>query len=252
MKLLAIVAILLVGAVLAYLVIYPTTSYRFRITLNFDTPQGPRSGSSVMEVRTRRYPAWTTFGNNTGQSSLTGEAVFVDLGPGDDGRAGNVVALLALGPRGEDVDFYLLPGKAFEPLWKKKLGTPEFRGTSWELPKLPPGTKTALHGDLIPTLMTFADLKDPASARVVLPDDLPQSLGQGVALHDVTLEMVAAGTWPLTLFGIGGEPITRGIEQKLLWWNKPLPWLQPIGSGVYVDTRRDGLRLSKEQFKKGT
>ena len=213
-----IVVVVLVGFIV-YSVMYPSTSYRFRITLNVDTPQGLKSGSSVMEVRDRRYPAWTTLGNNTGESSLKGEAVFVDLGLGADVKPRNVVALLTLGPRGEDVDFYLLPGKVFEPLWKKKFGTPEFRGTSWELAKLPPGTHAELRGNLIPTLVTFADLNDPKTARAVRPNEFAQAFGQGVALRDVGIEIVSAGTWPLTLLGLGGDPVTHGIEKNLGWWS---------------------------------
>ena len=150
MKWLAMLVVAFVGALLAYLVLYPTTSYRFRITLNVDTPQGLRSGSSVMEVRTRRYPAWTTLGNNTGQSSLTGEAVFVDLGPDVDSKPRNVLALLAWGPRGENVDFYLLPDLAFRSLWKQKVSSPDFRGSSWELPKLPVGHQCGVAGRSYP------------------------------------------------------------------------------------------------------
>jgi hypothetical protein len=252
MKWLGIIAVSIAGLVAAYSVLYPTTSYRFKITLNVDTPQGLKSGSSVMEVRDWRYPAWTTLGNNTGQSSLTGEAVFLDLGPSAEGKPRNLIALLSRGANAENIDFYLLPGSAFEALWKQKVNSPDFRGSSWELPKLPIGTSAELRGDLVPTLVTFANLDDPTTARAVRPDDFPQSFGKSVTLRDVKIEIVPAGTWPLTLLGIGGEPLTHEIERKLPWWNKPLPWLRQIGDGVYVDTRRDGLRLNKEHFKRGT
>src|SRR6266481_1824729 len=107
MKWLGILAAGVAVMFLAYSAYYPTTSYRFKITLNVDTPEGLKSGSSVMEVRDRRYPAWTTLGESTGQTSLTGEAVFVDLGSSDDGKPQNVIALLVREPRGEKVDFYL-------------------------------------------------------------------------------------------------------------------------------------------------
>jgi len=208
-------------AIIAYFVVYPTTSYRFRITLNVDTPQGLKTGSSVMEVRTWRYPAWVTLGNNNGESFLKGEAVFVDLGPGADGKSQNVIAMLVLGSRGENVDFYLLPGMAFEPLWKQKFGTSQFRGTSWELPQLPPGTNADLRDDLVPTLVTFTDLNDPKTAGEVQPDNFEQTFGKGVKLRNVKIEIVSAGTWPLSLLGLSGESLTTGIEKKLAWWDGP-------------------------------
>jgi hypothetical protein len=216
-----IIAISIAGLVAAYSVLYPTTVYRFKITLNVKTPEGLKSGSSVFEVWDRNYPAWTTLGGSTGQSHLTGDAVFVDLGAGSDGKPQNVVALLTLGARGENPNLYLLPGSAFESYWKYKLSTPEFRGTSREVPKLPPGTKAELRGKLIPTLVTFRNLSDPKTARAVEPDGFATAFGAGFALQSATIEIVPSGTWPLTLLGIGGEPVTRGIEKKLLWWGGP-------------------------------
>ena len=61
--------------------------------------------------------------------------------------------------------------------------------------------------------------------------------GTGVHLKRARLEMTS-------------DPRTHGIEQKLPWWNAPLPWLKPMGNGVYVDTRKDGFIWHKEMFKK--
>jgi hypothetical protein len=215
MKRIAVIAGVILAVIVCYLAMYPTTSYRFRITLNVDTPQGLKSGSSVMEVRTWRYPAWLTLGNNTGESSLKGEAVFVDLGPDTGGKPRNVIAVLASGPRGENVDFYLLPGRVFEPLWAQKPDSLQFRAPSSELPKLPAGTNAELRGTLIPTLVTFIDLNDPKTADVIQPGDFEQTFGKGVMLRDVKIEIVPAGTWPLTVLGFSGEPLTRVIATKL-------------------------------------
>jgi hypothetical protein len=46
------------------------------------------------------------------------------------------------------------------------------------------------------------------------------------------------------------DPVTRGIEKKLLWWDNPGPWLKQNQFGNYVDTRT-GFHVSKSQFKKG-
>ena len=234
----------------AYSLFYPTTSYRFKLTLNVETPEGLKTGSSVMEVQDRRFPAWTTLGGSIGQSSLTGEAVFVDLGQTADGKRQNVIALLALGPGGENVDFYLLPGMAFGPLWKNKVGSPSYRGSSWELPQLPVGTRAELRGDLIPTLTTFSDLHDLTTARAIRPSDFSQAFGNGFAFRDMIIEIVPAGMWPFNSFGITGEPITTGIEGKLPWWNGPFPWLRPLGGGVFADTRTEKFKVNKENFKR--
>jgi hypothetical protein len=237
MRRFTIAALVLLAIAGAYSLSYPTTTYRFRITINVDTPQGPRSGSSVMEVRHRRYPAWTTLGNSTGESSLKGEAVFVDLGAGADGKPRNLIALLAHGPRAENIDFYLLPGRVFEPLWKQKSATTAFRVPSTELSLLPVGTKAELVGSQIPTLVTFTDLNDPKTAQVVPPYELSKLFGSGVQLRSATIEMVPAGIWPLTLLGLSGDPVTQGIEKNLSWVAR----LRSEGLG-------DRIRTYPEQF----
>jgi hypothetical protein len=204
-------AVIVVG-IFAYQVAYPTTVYRFRITVNVDTPRGLKTGSSVLEVRHRTYPAWTTLGNNTGASTLIGEAVFVDLGMGSDGRRINVVALLAQGQRAEHVDFQLLPGIAFAPHWR---GQFKHIGSAREVSELPVGTRTELQGNLIPTLVSFSNSSDPNTARVVSPSDFESVFGSGTRLQNVEIEIVSPGTWPLTLTGFSGEPVTRGIERSM-------------------------------------
>lgn len=221
MKPFAVIVGTLIGLVALYFMAYPTTSYRFRITINVDTPQGLKSGSSVMQVRDWRFPRWMTLGESSGSSSLMGDAVFVDLGPDRDGKPRNVVALLALGKRGENLDFYLLPGMLFQSLWKQRLNLPNFRGQDWELSRLPPGTRAELRGGQIPTLVTFSNPADPSSARALLPEGFEQVFGPGYRLANVVIEIVEPGVWPLSILGLTGETVTSGIEKSLPWWGGP-------------------------------
>jgi hypothetical protein len=165
----------------------------------------------VIEVTTRSYPAWTTLGGSTGSTWVTGDAVFVDLGEGPGGNARYLIALLVRGKRGRDVDFYLLPTIAFKHFLK---GDDRVSG-SVEVSRLPIGTTAALFGDLIPTLVTFLDLRDPSSARVVPPDNLAQTFGDGFRMRDVFIEIVSPGVWPLTLVGLTGEPISSVAEATI-------------------------------------
>jgi hypothetical protein len=77
-----------------------------------------------------------------------------------------------------------------------------------------------LTGALIPVLVTFISPDDPATARAVPPDDLEAALGNGFRLHGISAEVVPNGLWPLDFGGPLGEPVTRGIEAKLPWWNR--------------------------------
>src|SRR5438309_1636020 len=71
-------------------------SFRFRLTVEVDTPEGLRTGSSVIEV-TVHVPSsfWKSMAVVT--SETQGEAVFVDVG---NGR--NVIATLMFGPMGNE------------------------------------------------------------------------------------------------------------------------------------------------------
>lgn len=221
MKWLVILAAMFVGLMVAYSIFYPTTTYKFRITLNVDTPQGLKSGSSVMEVRHRRYPAWMTLGANTGESELKGEAVFVDLGSSSGTKARNLLALLLLGPRGEIPDLQSLPGMTFRPFLKPSLAVDE----GIQLSRLAPGIKTDLFGETMPVLVSFADIADPRTARVVRPDNLAQTFGGGFSLRNATIEIVAKN-----------EPLLRGLASRLPWWNGP-------GRPTSVALRAAGLAL---------
>ena len=215
-----------------------THRVRYRITVEIDTPQGVRSGSSIVEVLSF-IPRFIPIPSNSAiEQFVRGEAAFVDLGGGRQ-----VIALLASGPRAEDSDWPIYVWQAFgsrriEDVWDK----------------LSPARATlALPPQWLPTLVTFTDIADPASASVVAPtpQGFEASFGAGYALRAITLHYVDSGlrithiwpinqlplSWPQWIFG---EPVTHGIEQRLPWY------------GVPFDERRnpDGSKLTNEQIRK--
>jgi hypothetical protein len=200
----------LVLAVMAGIVWYfSPVSYRFQITIAVETPQGMRKGASVLETSSIYQP--TLLGATGGRfPRLHGNAIFVDLGQGR-----HLIGLLAHGPRGEGVDgVMMLPVSAFG---LKSSGVGRGQNFHEMAAALPAGSNRELRGDRIPTLVTFADLADPASAKVVEPTDagFASAFGPGFRLASVTLEMVPVGVWPFNLVGLSGTPVTRGIEGKM-------------------------------------
>ena len=136
------------------------------------------------------------------------EAAHLDLGNGK-----NLVMLLTHGPRGDNVDqMGWLPTSALIGLYGWDAAKALLEGRKLE-------GSAELRGNLIPTLVTFSDLADPASARVVEPTDagFAAAFGPGHRLSSVTLEMVPAGVWPFNLVGLTGTPVTHGIEGKVAW-----------------------------------
>lgn len=178
---------------------WATYVHRFRLTIEVETPDGLKIGSGVMQSAWTRKAGWVP---QTGGviSSLRGDAVFVDLGNGQ-----NVIAILGMGSTGSQDGIARLAASAFgrdKPLWF--IDAPHWTGSA------------ELNPAYIPTLVAFANLNDPATARVV-GWGFENAFGQWYSLRRATLEMVPIRSWPLRLLGLGGEPITRGIEARMPW-----------------------------------
>lgn len=193
--------------------------YRFRLTVEVDTPRGVRVGSSVMQVR---YGVSHNF-NGGGQQAdvdLDGEAVFVDLGDGRHMIAVLGHPLLLSGA----YDQRFMPADVFFP---DTSGPRQMRKLQASGKKLQGGADLAV--EQIPSLATFERPADPASARVVYGraigtvadgagerelgihiDEIAEVFGAGYALRRVRLDVVPENT-----------PITRQIEQRLPWLNDP-------------------------------
>jgi hypothetical protein len=205
--------LLILGVVATTLYACSETKRRYRVTYAFETPRGEVKGSHVLET-------WRALGGGVvGRYSfgMRGEAAAIELAPGK-----LVFAILASGPRGDDVDAprYIASATYAEEV-AKACGGPARGCSIYDVntagfpPKPVPPERQF-------TLVTFTDLNDPASAKVLKPDDgsiftsdFVRAFGPGFRLASVTLEMVPVGVWPFNLVGLSGTPVTRGIEGKI-------------------------------------
>jgi hypothetical protein len=176
-----------------------TESYRYKLTLAVDTPEGVRRGSSVVEA-----VFWGTWFPEKGtMHELRGQALYLDLGSG----ARPLIALLTN---------QLHPKYGKEQRWTRDAGPDDnlltrLYGETLKADVLDyvrhiarkRGPRKITPADL-PDLVTFADVNDPASVIEVDPNDLQSTLGPNITWHEITLEST-------------DEPITRGIELKLPW-----------------------------------
>lgn len=176
------------------------SSYQFRMTVEVDTPQGVKTGSSVMEVRIARGMA---IGDHSGvSSSLRGEAVVVDLPDGP------IFVLLDLPDAGPP--FLSAVGDA---LRGRRSTTPDEAmadtaalGSTWfseykaDLPRRRE-IGSALREDggddsNWPMMVRFSDLSDPTTVELVDPD--------AVGVTRIRLETTS-------------DEVTTGIEERLKW-----------------------------------
>jgi len=172
-----------------------SAKYRFRMTVDVETPQGLKSGSSVLEVRLARGMA---VGDSSGVSSgVFGEAVVVDLPSGplfvllkmpDAGPPLQAIVPEALLGRRSDGPDGVMSDTA-------KLGSTWFGEYRAELPRTRDRGSQVSNNNW-PMMVRFRNLSDPMSVEEVLPD--------AVGVKRVLLETTH-------------DDVTTGIEQRLRW-----------------------------------
>lgn len=177
--------------------------YRFKMTVEVDTPQGLRTGFSVWEVRP--YRTHSIVGRSAGLD-FKGEAVAVDL-PG-----GQVLFALLTGAGG-DVEYAMqLPGRA---LGSRLMSEPDSQGQyhwrdSAELWPSHPDTVGLANTNPLPMLVRFRAPADPKSVEEVKPDMLDRAFGAGVKLKRIIIAKT-------------DEPVMVGIKKRFAWWAGGLP-----------------------------
>lgn len=179
-------------------------TYRYRMTVEVETPQGLRTGSSVIEVSLTQTgkDSWAPPEARGVNARILGEAVAVDL---PDDRV-----LFALLRSEQNVD----AAKWFAH-WA--IRTPDFSGEygsvrtaeymkehrlSGVLPRTLPPAGHLPERSAYPMMVTFRDIDDPTSVALVDPDDLAATFGEGVRLRRITIEMT-------------DDAVTTGIEKRL-------------------------------------
>jgi hypothetical protein len=174
-------------------------SFRAKLTLAVNTPDGVKRGSSVTE-----WDFWEVSIPARGTPHrLRGEALYLDLGPG----ARPLIALMTshLHEKKHIGVVWDWPGDSLLSQLYGALWRDDFMEGISRLAKMH-GPRRITPADL-PDLVTFADINDPKSVIEVDPNDLQATLGPNVTWNDMTLEMT-------------DEPITTGMKAKLPWLPK--------------------------------
>jgi hypothetical protein len=199
--------------------------HKYRLTVEVTTPDGIRTGSSILAVvPDRNY-------NRGGRTTTRGEAVFVDLGQ-DRGKGRNLVALLAhrLDAKLDFDDINYVALRAYGAARGNRISFSDIHRQTGVVP---------VQGDLVPVLVSFGDPNDPGTARLVAGEHAEAVLGEGYAIRGLNAEIVPNGFWPIDFGGALGEPVTRGIEAKL-------PWLTVPGDGAATALKAAGLLAGGE------
>lgn len=188
---------------------YPTSKLHAKITIDVETPEGLKTGSSVQEViySLEPCPVCNTAGPKL-RRNVRGEAVAVDIG-----SRGVLFAILVGGANGQPSSDLITPETVmsiFAP--EQNLARASAVRSLGRI-----SGKAEIPRHQLPFLVRFTDIADPKTVEAVDPDYLAGKFGQGVKLVKATIEIVPSGWWPFSAFGHSGTPVTTGIEKRLPW-----------------------------------
>lgn len=190
-------------------------AYRYRATVEVKTPEGLRTGSSVVEVRTRRFGKEALPQARGYRTDVEGEAIVVDLG-----KRGTFFAVL----RERDseawpssVMYSVLPRSLLTASQQERFAAVLAHSGEHDVPRQtgPVGRRSENY----PALVHFKDPARPETAAVVAPEELADIFAAGVSLNRITVARTDA-------------PVTRGIRSQL-------PWLRQEPTGT-IDTTFNG------------
>jgi hypothetical protein len=199
--------------------------YRFRMTVEVETPQGLRAGSSVYQVTVQKQSPFMT--GNVRSKELRGEAVAVDL-PGGK----TLFALLKTGNPSLD-DLALMSMAALDPNFKN-----DWHESTKEIAASWSSLRSEVSTQDYPLLVSFMDIQDPATVIRVDPEALDASFGPGVRLKRIMVEVT-------------DDDVTTGIEKRLGWLDSHVGSLVRRPGDLPVGEMPEVQRLNVTVFRSG-
>ena len=168
-------------------------TYRYRLTVEVDTPQGVRSGSSIIESTASESNG---LNGRMVHSELHGEAVAIDMPD-----SGTLFALLDSGDGSAP-----FAAAAYNQIIPESIS----KNVDWRVPHDAIAHQTVaadVPAAYYPILVRFTDIKNPASVVKVDPTHLDRDYGAGVRLKRVFVQTT-------------DDAVTTGIEKRFEWWAK--------------------------------
>lgn len=193
--------------------------YRFRMTIEADTPQGPRTGSSVYEVTAYKLVKLTSE-EKEGSGGLAGQATIIEL------PHGPMFALLKTRTAGEGLDtaatLALRPDAETGHVADYIAAVRSLGGEDGAVAELPRAKW--------PILVRFANPSDPSSVEQVDPET--------VGIKRIRVETTR-------------DNVTTGIERRLAWLTADGQTLDPGGHIDFSGHAPLAKRLRQRDFKAG-
>jgi hypothetical protein len=202
MKVLAAIAVIVCALIAAYVIAYPTYTYRYRLIVEVEFDGQSTVGSSVVEVQWSKQPQVGSA--SPWNQTIKGQAAFVDLG-----NHGCLIATL-FGAEYFPFDAFLpaqSEARTFIPNEKRLQDLKSIKG------------KALLRGPNYPLVLWLPDRNKPGSARGVPTSNLPVEVSGSVKLLSIAVQVTS-------------DPLSTDLNKKIPWlrtWaeeqKKPkIPW----------------------------
>jgi hypothetical protein len=203
-----------------------SASYRYKLTLSLDTPDGVKTGFNVVQI-----DYWTVSVPAQGEPHKTrGQGLYLDLGPGRKPLIALLTHIRRANERPDEIRW--LEDDPIRIMARLCLNVTAIY--SWvDVASKFASCKTpfAITPADLPDLVTFVDVNSPNSVLLVDPNNLAATLGPGVAWRSMTLQAT-------------DEPLTKGMEEHLAWLkghesNIQLPSINSFeyGNDTFINTR---------------
>lgn len=225
---LALFFILAGASVTACAVTYDSATWRYRMTVEVDTPEGIKTGSAVREIHAFREPKVFSEQTSGHAGVAKGEAVVVDLG-----KRGVLFALLRGGRSGQDYGYQIV----FDAFPYRENAVLSSRGIDY-YSHLVAGPVT-LTPEQYPMFVRFHDLQDPKTVEVLsVPNsahaqekaatkNVEDALGSGVQIRSVTIQMT-------------DDPVTTEVKKYMPTYEPQAEYMKWFNSLPYGDPRKIG------------
>lgn len=187
---------------------------RYRLTAEVETPEGVRTGSSVIE---------TIWDRGLSGATVKGEAVAVDL---PNGQTLFILLRTASNPDwAGGVPGVNPPDDPTRPMNADEREAEARRQVDWmranrDVHYLWGGSVPKERAQYLPYMVRFTNLSDPKSVKLVVPGDLAATFGAGYSLRSLTVQITDA-------------PVTAEIGRRLPWISdKQLRFVEPYRDPV--------------------
>jgi hypothetical protein len=206
------------GAAYAFFVDSESGTWRYKITINVQTPDGIKSGSAVREVSNSFTDIGAGLPEATNKPDIQGEAVIVDLG-----EKGKLYGLINSGSHKELSTVF--------PYTKAEGIADEIR----HYKNLPVGKTGELTDKRYwPQMVTFEDLLDPMCVQAVNKEDISETFGEGYAIDSIMIEVT-------------DKPVTHKIDDTLKFSLD-----QIISNWRVLENEEKTIALPLQHFKRQT